>query len=82
MSKAREKRCQRLPLSLMEPVEWEVRCPGCATPEVVDVEQEDSGAWVATGPTRFPVCEICDLQFEVAPMRVCAVPVAGEIADD
>ena len=59
-----------LPLTPLEPVEWQARCPCCLTPETVDAKQEDSGAWSADGPDRYPVCDHCGLQYEVASVYV------------
>ena len=57
-----------LPRAPMFPTEWVVLCPSCGTPIHPDVVETDAGTWRPDGPDRFPLCEHCDVQFEVAEM--------------
>jgi len=67
-----------LPRSPLRPVEMEVLCPCCQRPHILacdDWHEARSGAYVALAEARFPLCEHCGMQFEVAPIRV--VPQKG-----
>lgn len=53
------------------PQTWLVRCPHCeATYETADLIETDYGTHVIDGPERFPRCDACGWQFEVAPVRI------------
>ena len=62
-----------LPRAPMHPAAWAVHCPGCerqADIEDHDWREESSGAFRVMDAARFPVCEYCGLQFEVAPVTL------------
>jgi hypothetical protein len=35
-----------------------------------DWEEQDNGSYAAVPEARFPLCEYCDLQFEIAPVWI------------
>ncbi len=66
----------RLPRAAMRPETWYVLCPGCDRPHAIDGcewGELPDGSLAAVDDARFPVCEYCGLQFEVAPVMVMEV---------
>lgn len=41
-------------------------CPCCLAPESVEMLETDAGTWAADPAERYPRCESCGVQFEVA----------------
>lgn len=61
----------------MLPTEWQAPCPCCEHPFIVHdgmIEETDAGSFVVTGADRYPRCEECDAQFEIAEMACEVVP--------
>lgn len=66
-----------LPRVPMTPIEWQAKCPACGHPFIVHdamAGETTAGTWVATDADRYPRCEECDTQFEIAAMAVCDLP--------
>jgi len=62
-----------LPRATMAPETFYARCPGCLRPHHLDGcdwEEQDNGSYAAVPEARFPLCEYCDLQFEIAPVWI------------
>jgi hypothetical protein len=48
-----------------------ITCPICeASYETDEIAETDTGTYLAHGPERYPRCDACDTQFEVAPVRI------------
>jgi hypothetical protein len=65
-----------MPRAPMRPVEWVADCPACDRASHIDDsewEQSSSGAFHATGPGMFPVCEYCKIQFRIVPVQIVLV---------
>ena len=73
-----------LPRAPMSPAAWRVACPGCERDTDIadhDWREDNSGAFVVMDAARFPVCEYCGLQFEIAPVTLAEPAPPGEAAD-
>lgn len=76
-----------LPRAPMQPAAWRVSCPGCERDTDIadhDWRQDGIGSFEVVDAARFPICEYCSLQFEVAPVTLAetapAAPAAAESA--
>lgn len=62
-----------LPRVPMTPTEWQADCPACGNPFFLHdcmARETTAGTWVATDADRYPCCDACGTQFEIAEM-VC-----------
>ncbi|MFN7634062.1 MAG: hypothetical protein ACK5PI_04990 [Acetobacteraceae bacterium] len=67
----------------MYPAAWVVTCPGCERQTDIsdhDWREDSRAAFHVVDDARFPVCEYCGLQFEVAPVTLATVEGAARDA--
>lgn len=67
----------------MTPTEWQASCPACGHPFIIHdgmIEETIAGSFVVGGADRYPRCDECDTQFEIAEMACEVVPALTALA--